>query len=312
MCKSIADGGKRCATHTRPHYYQALNDYFDPNKSRVEAMKAVIAFASTPKGAQEILDKINASDTDSGMVQWLIEARREGIARANSEAGIKKALRKENKEREQRTKILSLAKISPKMVSESDFYVLCDYAKKDEGYQEIRALKVEAENNEHDAQANFFDKILLRTDAIKLKEKIEAACLVECNRQGVGFVERQQLMYAYYTMLKNDETESPSFSMETVLSWGKLVEPIKASGLRRTPVTFANGAMGLNPDLIPRVMDSLFANRENMTVDEFVKEFLIIHPFTDGNGRTAFILYNALMGNPTEPVALPDYFGELG
>lgn len=308
MCKSIAEGGKRCATHTRPHYYQALRDYFDPTKSRVDTMRAVIAFASTPKGAEEILNKINATDTDPGMSQWLVEARREGVARSSSEIGIRKALRKENKEREQRADILHKVKISTKMVSESEFYVLCDYTKNDEGYQEIQALKTEAEDNGRSAQVDFFDKILSRTDAIKLKQRIEAACLVECNRQGVGAAERQQLMYAYYSMLQNAKTESPSFSSGTVLSWGKIIEPIKAHGIRRTPVTFANGTTGFNPTLIQQAMDSLFANRENMTVDEFVKEFLIIHPFHDGNGRTAFVLYNALTGNPTEPVALPDYF----
>lgn len=308
MCKSIAEGGKRCATHTRPRYHQALRDYFDPSKSRVESMKAVVAFASTPKGAEEILTKINSSDTDSGMAQWLVEARREGVTRANSEIEIRKALRKENKERERRADILHKVKISPKMVSESEFYVICDHTKNDEGYREIQALKTEAEGNGHSAQVDFFDKILSRTDSIKLKQKIEAACIVECDRQGVGFIERQQLIYAYYAMLKNAKTESPSFSSETVLSWGKIIEPTKAHGIRRTPVTFANGTTGLNPTLIQQAMNSLFDNRENMTVDEFVKEFLIIHPFIDGNGRTAFVLYNALMGNPTEPVALPDYF----
>ena len=65
---------------------------------------------------------------------------------------------------------------------------------------------------------------------------------------------------------------------------------------RTTPVTFANGTEALSAELIPRAMENLMrAHKEgDLTPEEFVEEFLKIHPFEDGNGRTASILLNAL------------------
>ena len=63
---------------------------------------------------------------------------------------------------------------------------------------------------------------------------------------------------------------------------------------RQTPAVFANGNEGANWQEIPRLMSQLcksplFWDRE---IEEFCIEFLRIHPFVDGNGRTASILLN--------------------
>jgi hypothetical protein len=173
MCKSIADGGKRCATHARPLYRKALKDYYDPAKSRLETMKAVTAFATTPKGKKEILETINNPTTDPALRQWLAEGWREGVAIADSEANRKKATRQEAKDVQQRTSILQRINISVGLISESEYYVLANYANSEEGYREIEALRIEAERNGKDKQREFFNKILSRADMIATKKRNE-------------------------------------------------------------------------------------------------------------------------------------------
>jgi fido (protein-threonine AMPylation protein) len=46
---------------------------------------------------------------------------------------------------------------------------------------------------------------------------------------------------------------------------------------------------------------------------EFFREFELVHPFVDGNGRTGAILYNAMLNTmltPTDPPDLgdPDFY----
>ena len=45
-------------------------------------------------------------------------------------------------------------------------------------------------------------------------------------------------------------------------------------------------------------------------IGEWIRQFLVIHPFVDGNGRTALVLYNWLLGTLDDPQKYPDYFGE--
>ena len=68
---------------------------------------------------------------------------------------------------------------------------------------------------------------------------------------------------------------------------------IGTQGYRKTPVIFANGNEGTNWMAIRRLMAQL-ADSDLLWTDPeaFVIEFLRIHPFEDGNGRTASILLN--------------------
>lgn len=139
--------------------------------------------------------------------------------------------------------------------------------------------------------------------------RISDACKIECDRQHVGEVEHVQLIEAYDLTLTPEWQNKTFLTLDDILTLSVIVEPQKANTLRRTPVTFANGSSGLAPDLIPRALEALLENQAELSTDTFVKEFLIIHPFLDGNGRTAFTLYNLLSGNRDYPVSLPDYFG---
>jgi hypothetical protein len=63
MCQSIEQGGRRCAAHTREPALAVLAETtFPPGpKSRAET-EAVVAFASTPTGYQELVALTNADD----------------------------------------------------------------------------------------------------------------------------------------------------------------------------------------------------------------------------------------------------------
>jgi hypothetical protein len=62
---------------------------------------------------------------------------------------------------------------------------------------------------------------------------------------------------------------------------------------RETPVIFANGNEGADWRFIPRLMTQLCESDLLWTDPEaFVIELLSIHPFEDGNGRTAAIILN--------------------
>lgn len=88
-------------------------------------------------------------------------------------------------------------------------------------------------------------------------------------------------------------------------------------GYRHTPVTFKNGGSSVNAASIPEAMVRWWENRpeiklvwdnaETEILDEWIKQFLYIHPYEDGNGRTASILRNRWLCSLNSPQDLPDY-----
>lgn len=79
---------------------------------------------------------------------------------------------------------------------------------------------------------------------------------------------------------------------------------------RHINVTFANSRMGTNPATITEAMKRLWDSINGIDAEnahEFVRAFLSIHPFIDGNGRTAWVLLNWLRGTLDHPISLPDF-----
>ena len=110
------------------------------------------------------------------------------------------------------------------------------------------------------------------------------------------------------------ETSGRFPTEDQICAIAAMIEPKRAQGYRVTPVYFTDLSMGMHHDLIPAAMESLIESLPTINgieqIDEVVKHFFVIHPFRDGNGRTAFILRTWLMGNWDYPERLPDYFGK--
>jgi hypothetical protein len=85
---------------------------------------------------------------------------------------------------------------------------------------------------------------------------------------------------------------------------------------RRHPVTFLSGGHACNWQSIYRNMDNLCDAVDDITDEQWIKEFLDIHPFADGNGRTAFVIWNVFFSrgefaqNEVHTLApTPNFFG---
>ena len=99
---------------------------------------------------------------------------------------------------------------------------------------------------------------------------------------------------------------------------GNLVEPdknlwVRGSTLRRSEVGFLHGTVEpCKVADLPSRFDRwvcLAETAEVQDVEMIVKMFLDIHPFADGNGRTASILRNRMLGTLNDPTPLPFYYG---
>lgn len=141
-------------------------------------------------------------------------------------------------------------------------------------------------------------------------ERVAFTAARECIRQEVGLHELASLLDAYNFSFEHDYLDH-----YVILSIAGIVDK-RNKGYRKIPVTFKNGGSAASPDSIFPAMDRLISCVKNVEgfedlTYEWVKAFLSIHPFIDGNGRTAWVLYNWLMHKKDYPNPLPDFkFGE--
>lgn len=149
----------------------------------------------------------------------------------------------------------------------------------------------------------------------------DAVC-VEAKRQNCR--EEGAIYLAWAHAEARDLAKRKPISEKAISIVAELVEPSTAGQYRRTAVTFASGGSAVAAELVPTAMarwieglhDAVSehhmscnpaAQLDVKIIDEFIREFLVIHPFKDGNGRTAWILRTWLRNNWFNPEPLPDY-----
>lgn len=85
MCKSKADGGRRCAAHTRPAYTMVLTRYREDPSYELgdDDFRRVSDFATTIAGAVQIEKDIREAhaEREEDLTNFLITAFRDGLAR---------------------------------------------------------------------------------------------------------------------------------------------------------------------------------------------------------------------------------------
>lgn len=95
------------------------------------------------------------------------------------------------------------------------------------------------------------------------------------------------------------------FIIDDIELLGKLVEPAKnKDGFRQCQV-FVGGHIPPPPKEIRERLERWYDLRKQMTAIEAYKEFEIIHPFVDGNGRVGKIILNWLNMTLHAPIFPP-------
>lgn len=116
------------------------------------------------------------------------------------------------------------------------------------------------------------------------------------------------MLNAWEYALHESERKTP-IMLHVVEDIGRLIEPRwNANGVRNCHVRVGYRPCPA-PDLVPNLLYQLL-DAHTLPPMVFYKEFQLIHPFRDGNGRTGKILLNWMNGTLLNPIFPPaDLFG---
>jgi Fic/DOC family protein len=136
----------------------------------------------------------------------------------------------------------------------------------------------------------------------------------EVQRQGhdvlvLDGIERVGWMLEAWAFALHKSASKPE--LPDIVGLGRMVEKEKNRHGIRTGFVRVGTRFCPPPDQVPTLLEGLFAHRDEFSPVEFYKEFELIHPFRDGNGRTGKIVLNWLNGTLLDPVFPPaNLFGK--
>jgi hypothetical protein len=146
-------------------------------------------------------------------------------------------------------------------------------------------------------------------------------CAEECARQRVTdplkvwhYVEAwHDALHTLDNRRRGDPLGYQELTHEMVWRWGSRVERDK-----NLPTQYRGYFAGVHrfdsppPQEVEARMDRWLdlVNGKHVSPQEAYKEFEVIHPLKDGNGRVGKIIYNWLKGTLDSPVMPPNFFGE--
>lgn len=112
-----------------------------------------------------------------------------------------------------------------------------------------------------------------------------------------------------YDWARNNPVGMVTINVDWVDRVGRMVHPFtNRGGFRHTEVYFASGGYAVPAHEVHEQLWRLCEYGDELSLDEWVHRFLVIHPFADGNGRTAAVIYNVLGESLVDdPVPLPEY-----
>ena len=134
-------------------------------------------------------------------------------------------------------------------------------------------------------------------------------CAAECERQQSGemSVWRMYRAWDYARSVGGEFPWAGDFSTDDVLRIAALVDPRNEDGFRRCNVAIGTEVVPITWDTVPRLVQALVGEIDDMDADEWFMHFETIHPFVDGNGRVGAIIYNWMRGTLGEPITAPEY-----